>query len=275
MVSYKLGICEDGTTKFIDLSSVFKIDNKNSLKSIDKFTSTFNSEYEFKSYLIAKKIISDDDLKRDIKVVYKNNGFINKLPVLYSQDRILLSDIMLKDKIKSLSDNLEFLDELCAFYNRKYYYIGSIIDDIRLYIKDAELNGKIAMEYNSELINSAINDLVDKESKIRNVRLNIYKTNYRGIRDLALFVSTYEKKKKANTITENSSTIDDFSYDFDSAYMRAKEENKWILSSEGDPDFPPNSEEERMYNELQEKLLKLPVYNPHFDDDNDDYEKYK
>ena len=104
--------------------------------------------------------------------------------------------------------------------------------------------------------NKAIFKLIDKET-------GEVKINYRGLRDLGLFLYKYQnnlEQVKDNNQTKEQQAEEEWSQSsfldiLDNSEEEIKNDNKkWVLSSEGEPDFPPNSEEEANYIEYLEEL---------------------
>lgn len=257
MVKYKLGVLVKGEQKIIDLDSIIKLKD---LKSIDKFTSFFINENVFKVFLLKKDLLDEVNLKKDIVVVYKNNGKIKKIPVIYHDAYKLLEIEKLKDKLISNLYDMEFLEKLANYYSNgstKYNKQGLNVNDIRLYLSDVRRSGII---HHSKMLDAAIEDLFKKAVFKIDKSTCKFKVNYRGLRDLALFIYKYELQKDLLDKQKN----DDQTWDQPTLFDLFENEKSSVLSSDGDPDFPYNSEEEAMYKKYEEHLPnECPDYDEH------------
>ena len=281
MVSYKIGIYNRKEARIIDLDKITKI---KSLDKLDELTSSFNSEDELKTYLFNQELISLDEMKKSLSVMYKNSGKVKKLPIIYQDMKKYLDIVYLKAKMIAASQDIDLLEKLARHYSigsDKFNPQGVNVSDIRLYIGDYRSNGE--KHFYSRSLEIALDDMWKKAVfKLIDRNTGEVKENYRGTRDLGMFLYKYEKtleKKeekqetkveiKKETVTEpewEQTTL----FDFMNKQEEVKEEpKKWVLSSEGEPEFPPNSEEERNYlkylDELEEMANNEPIENhPHY-----------
>lgn len=267
MVNYKLGFYKKDNSKEIDLESIFNIKTQSSIQTIDEFTTNFNNEDELKYYLLSKGLINNKEYNSKISIIYRYNGKIQKLPVIYKNQKGYITDeMLLKAKLNSLSNNIEFLEKLANHYsigNSRFNPQGLNVSDIRLYLSDVRANG--GYTFNSRLLETALNDLFLKAISTLNKSTGELKINYRGLRDLVVFVSRFESKENLKLEKEELSNLqqnDSFEEEqiTFSDIIQEKTNGKWILSSEGDPDFPPNSEEEANYLRYLEKLQEIEDY---------------
>lgn len=264
MVSYKIGILNKKEGRIIDLDSIMKLKE---LKLLDIFTGEFKDENEFKTYLFNQKLINAEELNQKINVMYKNNGKVKKLPIIYKEIKPYLDIAYLQNKLKSLSSDIEFLEKLANHYSNgstKYNKQGLNVADIRLYLSDVRNNGGNVFE--SELLSKALDDLFEKEI-IKSIDRSTGEltVNYRGLRNLAIFIYKYVKKiEKENNKQEwiQNSLFDEREIAYQTnQYFLEENEYQSNLSSAGDPDFPYNSEEEEIYNNYLENLPD--EYHPH------------
>ncbi|MBR6690063.1 MAG: hypothetical protein IKL65_01870 [Bacilli bacterium] len=257
MARYKLGVIVKKEGRIIDLS---KLINLKDLESLDDFTVEFNNEGELITYLFNKQLITSDELKQNasIKVMYKSNGKIKNVPVMYKEMKKYLDVIQLKYELLSLRDNVVFLEKLANFYSNgstTFNKQGLNVQDIKGYLLDVRKNdGKT---FYSKALEEALNDLIYKAVH-RGVDKDTGEVqfNYRGMRDLALLVfkfkSTLDNKKNTSETWQQSSIF---------------EQNNFVFTEIDDdfvePEFPPNSEEEAWFNkykdELTEKSLQEPI----------------
>ncbi len=281
MVSYKIGIYNRKEARIIDLDKITKI---KSLDKLDELTSTFNSEEELKTYLFNQELISLDEMEKKLSIMYKNNGKVKKLPIVYQDMKKYLDIVYLKAKMMAAAQDIELLEKLARHYSigsDKFNPQGVNVSDIRMYISDFRSNGE--KHFYSRALELALDDMWKKAVfKLVDKKTGEVKENYRGSRDLGMFLYKYEKtlEKKAEKqetkvevktekVTEpewEQTTL----FDLINKQEEIKEEQKkWVLSSEGEPDFPPNSEEERNYKRYLEELDELannePIENhPHY-----------
>lgn len=285
MVSYKIGIYNRKEARIIDLDKITKI---KSLDKLDELTSAFNSEDELKTYLFNQELISLDEMKKSLSVMYKNNGKVKKLPIIYCDMKKYLDIVYLKAKMMAAAQDIVLLEKLARHYSigsDKFNPQGVNVSDIRMYISDFRSNGE--KHFYSRALELALDDMWQKAVfKLVDKQTGEVKENYRGTRDLGMFLYKYEKtlekkEEKQETkveakpvkVTEpewEQTTFFDIWSEESSKKTDEKENNgKWVLSSEGEPDFPPNSEEERNYlrylDELEELANNEPIENhPHY-----------
>ena len=295
MVNYKLGIYNKKEARIIDLDKIIKISK---LENLDEFTSDFNNEDEFKLYLLNKGLITNYELKQNISVMYKYSGKIKKLPIIFQDMKKYLDIFYLKAKLLESSQNLELLEKLARHYSigsEKHNPQGVNVSSIRGYISDVRSND--GNHFYSKPLEYALDDMwkkavfksSGKTSDIVNKSTGEIKENYRGSRDLGLFLYKYNKQTKLQeeqqeikvelkkqTTNEDewiqSSMFDDIEKQniiLDESNEDVNIYNKWVLSSDGEPDFPPNSEEEANYKRYLERLDEIsnnePIENhPHY-----------
>ncbi len=273
MVIYKLGIYRDNNSKLFDLQQIIYVEPSKSLQNIDEFTRKFESENELKEYLLNKNILGKDEMHEKLQVLYKNHGEVKTLPIIYSKQNRLLNIGIINMKLKSLATNVKFLEKLLEHYDFYQYERNpqnSNILNIKLYLNDIYRDGKKAIKYDRKLIEKTLDNFVLVATRILDKKNNNFKFNYRGFRDLALLIYNFEEIEKLKELKVNIKQWEDSE---DEKETLARLNGKWILSSEGDPDFPPNSEEEKMRIEYEDNILNS--INPNDYDEDDDYTKYR
>lgn len=145
---------------------------------------------------------------------------------------------------------MDFLEKLANYYSNgstKYNKQGLNVCDIRVYLGDVRRTGMI---HHSKILDEAIEDLFKKAVFKIDKSTYEFKVNYRGLRDLALFIYRYEAEKKLLDIQKNNNQV----WDQPTLFDLLEKEKSSILSSDGDPDFPYNSEEETMYLKYEKEL---------------------
>ena len=275
MARYKISTFNKKEGRVIDLDKIKKFKD---LESIDNFTTLFDSENELAIYLFNQELISNEELKDKLNIVYKYNGKVKKLNIFYQDMKKYLDLEFLRHKLKGLSTDVVFLEKLANFYHNgstSFNKQGTNVSDIRLYLSDVRANG--GTTFYSKALEIAIEDLFKKAIfTLPNKETGEVKFDYRGFRDLATFIYKYEKtkekaKEEVKEETEKTTSNEEWEQAslFDSLNNQNEEPKKWILSSEGEPDFPPNSEEEKNYLLYLEKLEEIannePIENhPHY-----------
>ncbi|MBQ2946719.1 MAG: hypothetical protein IJE04_02595 [Bacilli bacterium] len=281
MVSYKIGIYNRKEARIIDLDKITKI---KSLDKLDELTSAFNSEEELKIYLFNQELISLDEMKKSLSVMYKNSGKVKKLPIIFNHMKKHLDITYLRAKLMSLSNDIEFLEKLARHYSigsDKFNPQGVNVSDIRMYISDVRNNG--GNQFYSRSLEIALDDMWKKAVfKLVDRSTGEVKENYRGSRDLGMFLYKYEKtlekKEEKQEIKEDAKKENRIEPQWEQTTLFdlinkqeivVEEPPKMVLSSEGEPDFPPNSEEERNYlrylEDLEEMANNEPIENhPHY-----------
>ena len=226
------------------------------LENLDVLTSECNNEKELKIYLFNKGLITEKELKGNyyMHILYKYIEY-KTLPIIYKDLRKYLDLDYLKGKLMMLSNNLQFLYKLAEHYSKKNHQCQNV-SDIRLYLYDVINNTDCDFEEH-KLLETAINCLYKNAVFKVDTRTGIHQINYRGLRDLALFVYSFQKEKKFENM-ENCQTFQMKLLDF--LEENNFQQNIQHLSSEGDPDFPPNSEEEAKYLKYLEELENTEIY---------------
>lgn len=271
MVSYKLGIVGVKEGRIIDLDSIVKIKN---LEILDEFTSVFKDESELKIYLFEQNLIDSKESNKKLSVRYKYSGKVKKLPIVYSDSKKYFDVFYLRGKIQSLSNNIEFLEKLANHYSlgKSTFNRQSInVQDIRRYISDVRSNGGNLFE--SKSLEIAINDLLENAMfKSINRQTGEVKEDYRGLRDLALFVYNFEKTLENNKKLEETKQDEEWEQIsiFDQKIEKTLDEEEiyserelspypknWNMGSDDEPLFPPNSEEEAMYKRYLDEINEL------------------
>lgn len=236
MVNYKLGISKNKESRIIDLDRVVRLKG---LEKLDEFTQSFNSEEELKLYLYKQGLITKEELSHNITVMYKYGGKAKKLPIIYQDMKTYLDIDHLRYDLMSLSYDINFLEKLARHYSigsDKFNPQGINVNAIRYYV--SEVRVRQDDEFSRKKLDTAIQDLYIKALYKLEKSTGELKFNYRGLRDLAIFIYKYRKslekeeiKKEIQKEKDSFSQINMFDKSFQESYLERKttqEENQNI-----------------------------------------------
>ena len=205
MVNYRLGIFNKYDVKEINLKEICDVKG---LDKLDRFTCNFRCEEELKIYLVSKLLMYNEDINKKMHIMYKNCGTIKKLPVFYNDMKKYLDECYLRSKLMQFSKDINFLEKLARHYSLgsdKFNLQGVNVHDIRYYIAEVRLSGGEPFESNR--LRHALDDLFIKALySIVNKETGEVKENYRGRRDLALFIYKYESELKKQKEAKDSNS---------------------------------------------------------------------
>ena len=231
MVNYKLGISKNKESRIIDLDKVVKLKG---LEKLDEFTSSLNSEEELKLYLFKQGLIAKEELSHNITVMYKYSNKVKKLPIIYQNMLKYLDLDYLRYDLMSLSYDIEFLEKLTRHYSigsDKFNPQGININAIRNYVNEVRVRQD--NEFSRKKVDTAINDLYIKALYNLVKNTGELRPNYRGLRDLAVFIYKYKKgienkeiKKEKEKEINSFSQINMFDKSFQESFLEKKQESK-------------------------------------------------
>lgn len=171
--------------------------NYEDLSDIIKFTGIFKNESELKLFLLNHKLIKEAG---PLKITYRNKNQLNNLKygVTYYDNLKYFSEKNLKIVLQQNKNDYQFLESLSNYIkdnpSQKGNYI--IIKNKMLLLQENP-----AAKYDENEINNDIDymttDLVRRECHSYNSKTKVIsrpKIRIRGLRDLAMFLSWYEKK---------------------------------------------------------------------------------
>lgn len=288
MPNYRIAIYEGKEARIIDLDRIIEITR---LKKLDEFTSGFVNEEELKAYLFNKGLISLNELRNNLCIVYRYKNQIKRIPIIYKDMKKYLNTKYLDHKIQAFSQNLETLEKLVKMYSfgdnksnpQKYNILH-----ITAYINTVKANdGK---HFYSEDLIRALKNLCEMASTRLIKETGELKENYRGCRDLGMFLyksaDLLAKKEQKQKINNKKETVIQYEWEQNSLFdfdvendqnniennqddIEAYRSEDWPLVENEEPYFPPNSEEEMEYikylDELEEKANNEPIENhPHY-----------
>lgn len=194
-MKYYLGRHNKKGNEILDTKDKIVLKNNRCLQNIDYYTSNFNTEEELKLDLMREGIIDINYEKID--VVYTYEGRYSKLPVVYKSQKRYLNKDYIKYKVIQLQYNISFLTELAKHYdikNSKFNNQFLNVNAILMYLSDVRSNGGTTFE--SKALSIALDDMVIKAIYRLNKKTGEFSLNYRGLRDLGLFIYRFEEKQK-------------------------------------------------------------------------------
>ncbi|MDO4962573.1 MAG: hypothetical protein Q4E75_00510 [bacterium] len=248
MVNYWLTCLDNKQLKMIELNDII---NDKRISTLDEFTSKFKSKEELKSFLIKNNYIDSSFLKSDICIIYKANKKINYLEVLYGNMKKYTEYDYLLHTMYSLTSDVDFLNKLIERYsmvNQRFNTQFSNILSLRYYVnvlKSDQVNDDLR-----ENVYYIIENIIKKATtKSSDLKIEGYKENYRGLRDLGLFVYGYINKKEKQIKKYNNKEKTDNDY--------KNHMNMTFESLDSELLFPPNSSEEDMYLKYLDELESI------------------
>lgn len=162
-----------------------------SLEEIDNFTTMFNSESEMKEYLLAKNIIKENELDKDIIILKKYQNQYHKINhnIIYEQYKEYLNEKNITYKIRSRENDKDFLKELINYYyniNKTENVYNNAVKNTLADIS-AKIEGNIELNYN---LTYYIEEFIKTTLYFQNDKLG-----YKALRNLAIFTCNYETKE--------------------------------------------------------------------------------
>lgn len=249
MPRYHLAILKNNKVNILNIPLIENSKAEDSLKTIDSLTSKFIHENGLIEYL--KKINIYKDNNRKVYVIYNYNRETKKLPVVYSDIKKYMEIDYLNSIIQSFSKDIIFIEKIANHFDAgrsTYNPQLANVQVLRGYLNDVRFS-ESKEPFFAQRVHDALSDILKKavlKYDRENNKLKVDKKtgeveiNYRGLRDLALFV-----KKYIDSLLAKEYEKDDFSKDIS---------NFEYSDNYSEPDFPLNSEEEDMYLSYLESL---------------------
>lgn len=216
MPNYHLAIQhKDKSFNIINFSNMesFKFLDDKKLPDIIKFTGYYEKEEHLKRVLLNAKLINESEYTDKLVTIYKNNGTDKKLMygITYKDDLKFFDILHIKTYIKNRKFDTDFLEGLANHYRNNY---GQDVNTQVLFrfIRYVQ-NNEFQIDLDKDLINDvekAIEDLVNREAyRYTDGKAKI---NYRGLRDLAMYLAYHENKKlkKDSIIEEHKNEKEEF-----------------------------------------------------------------
>lgn len=205
-MKYYLGKYNKNGNEIIDTKDEIILKNNECLQNIDNYTSKYADECALKLALFEKGIIdlkTVKDSKYKLSVVYTYNKKNDKLPIVYSTQQKYLKTEYLYFKFLSLKQNKPFLEELVKHYdsgsskfNNQFINVNAIYS----YLNDVRRNGGNLFE--SSALDIAFDDIFVKATEKLNKTTGELTINYRGLRDLGMFIYRFEEKQRLIELKE-------------------------------------------------------------------------
>lgn len=219
MVNYDL-IQEMGNIeKKINLNGIPTLEDKQfkNIEVLDSFTRNFKTKIELEKYLLNYNLIKENDLGRALKIKYNVKGKRKSLVygITYKDDYIYFDKKFMYEYIMSKSDDIHFLKKLYGRFNNSrnpyiVFNLSSIMNYIRFIERKNVENSELYSDDSKEVIEnlkSGVEGFIFNQTNKKDSKDN-YQTNYRGLRDLAMFLSRNNKKEILNNLKEEIKTIE-------------------------------------------------------------------
>lgn len=265
MAIYELGVFKGNKLLGkISLDKYLGRENTKKLFKVDSFTFSFENEEKLKNEF-SNEIMHFTDNYADVnlKVVYKY-GEIKDLPVVYKEDYIYYYFENQHCKIEELSQDKEMFKIL--YRDMVNHYSNNVAIHNRRLI--AELS--LLQSLNTQIINE--DDVSDYAYDAGRFRLKEFHgmliDDYKLLRDFTFFIKKFEEKiKRKERIKELKEDKEIITIAKELSILDLVPEEKFTVDND-EPVFPPNSEEEKIYNMYLDDLQTM---NP---EDEDPYKKY-
>lgn len=183
---------------YIDFSKIegFEKLDSTKLKDIDSFTSIFKNDEELKFYLCQKGLIDLDNVNSNLNIIYRYNKADKKVPygLVFNDDLRLFNEQEMKNFLHESIYNFDLLKKLCNRFD-EYYGQEMNIHVLRNHIalfEDGNMQYSLPGSEKEYLINmykNAINRFVHGIVTKYNNKKKEEVENYRGFRDLAMFLN--------------------------------------------------------------------------------------
>ena len=190
----------------IDFNKIEGFNNLDSykLKDIVTFTSTFYNEEDLKFFLVKNNLIELKNMGKELKIVYRHNKKQKTLMygITYKNDYEFFDVNVIKRFLYENQKNYDLLEKLCNHYKNAYNQEINlhIIKSYVIFSRNEGIDYDVTNSEKEQMIKTyqdAINRFVDKTvTKFDSKKLEVVE-NYKGLRDLAMFLS-YQYKKQQN-----------------------------------------------------------------------------
>lgn len=239
MANYDLVQRVGKTEKKIELNKIPTLNDKNfrNLEVLDSFTRNFNNEEELENYLLKYGLIDYNNIGRKLLIRYNTNGTRKTLVngITYKDDYKFFDRQYMFSYIMSRSDDIHFLKKLYGnFYSNRNFKTKNYLNGINAYCefvrRSIEENSAVydddIREKNEDLIICVDGFL--KRHTTSDTKNGNYKDNYRGLRDLAMFLSNNLKKEKDIEIKEKKEIITQEKEEVEDVKIKKKVKDKNI-----------------------------------------------
>ena len=209
MVRYYLGTFFKGIINKFDIDRLNKVKIDKSLQEIDNFTMNFSTEQELLKYLKDNNIYNFDK-DRKIQIVYTYNKKNKKLPVLYSNSKKYMKTEYLRYILKSLSNDIIFLEKLANHFDMGKSSFNLQLSNVHLlrnYINEVRFSNNNEAFFSKQVYDAMEDIFIRAIIKKINNKTGEVEINYRGLRDLAIFVKNYIESVNTKDKEENEFVI--------------------------------------------------------------------
>lgn len=194
--------------------------DSNSLKEIDFFTSSlFNDKYGLANFLELFQIIEKRDVKKTIRIEYKNSGLIREAQIIYKDDLWFFDIDNLTNYVLSKYNDVKFLEYIVNSFGDnpiqsknietlQTYIVKNRCGIYEKYPYKPDVDEKNNQNALFDFIKRQIYKYDNKEKKYMFNEDGTPMLNYKQYRDFAKIVSNYSKK---NDLKEKRQDI--ISYD--------------------------------------------------------------
>lgn len=205
--------------------------DKVNLATIDLFTTSFDNENDLKDYL---------DLPSDgvVKIVYASDCKLKELPVVYSNNLLLRHFSAMTGK----KSDLEEKDEIFYEFLNQMLHISGLPTLRRTIVENREINLYLKTKINEYIENT-------RKDKFLYYKIEKELQNYKNLRSVLLCIQNFEHMLGLKLLNINIPIYE--------SLLPKKEINVSTFIPNEDmeePMFPPNSEEESIYNDYLDNL---------------------
>ena len=193
MVKYNLYVGNER----IDFSHI-GLDNFYDLNDIDTFTSRFKNEVELKKFLVATKLLKENnEYKTYIEYSY---GHIRRLDIMYKSQTCFVAPLDLEASYYKIQDSiLAYFDDK-DFLRKLYSYLKAHANSNAYIIRNCILGADVTFNEKNEIVSDIC------ESTMIKYKDGEVVYNYKSLRDFGMFMYNYcekEEIKKGKELEES------------------------------------------------------------------------
>lgn len=207
----KYGLVIECNRKYYEINGISKLPgfehiDETKVQGIVNFTNMFESEYELINFLIDSGLITNKIAGGSLSIIKKSTLVVLPYGVSYKEDKKYFDTIRLQTYFSNNLVNKEFME---AFFQKYYYPLVNVpfFQEILIDIKRG---------YDYYLKNGCFPlGTIDKMEKFVMMRCRKkgkdgeYKADFTQIRDLAMFVINFERKKLKEQVEKQDNIYDE------------------------------------------------------------------